>query len=58
MAKKSKGTAAPTFGGLQRKSDTIEFTPDYSNVKRDLKRIGMLAGSLFVIMIALSFFIK
>ena len=58
MAKKTRVTAAPTFGGLQRKGETLEFTPDYSNVKRDLKRIGVLAGSLFAIMIVLSFFIK
>ena len=31
------------------------FNPDYSNVVKDLKRIGMLAGSFFVILIILSF---
>ena len=36
----------------------VEFNPDYSNVKRDLKRIGVLAGSFFVILIALSFFLR
>ena len=35
-----------------------EFNPDYSNVKRDLKRIGTLAGSFFVILIVLSFFLR
>jgi hypothetical protein len=35
-----------------------EFTPDYSFVISDLKRIGMLAGSFLVILIALSFFLK
>jgi hypothetical protein len=31
---------------------------DYTHVISDLKRIGLLAGSLFVILIVLSFFIK
>jgi hypothetical protein len=67
MSKKSKRQTsvtpaavapAPTFGGLQRKGETVEFNPDYTNVKRDLKRIGILAGSIFAVLIALSFFIK
>lgn len=35
-----------------------EFNPDYTHIKRDLSRIGILAGSFFIILIALSFFIK
>jgi len=35
-----------------------EFNPDYSPVIKDLKRIGTLAGTFFVILIALSFFLK
>ncbi|HOW92267.1 MAG TPA: hypothetical protein PK883_08120 [Anaerolineaceae bacterium] len=35
-----------------------EFNPDYSYVKKDLKRIGMLAGSFFVILLVLSFFLR
>ncbi len=34
------------------------FNPDYSDVIKDLKRIGTLAGTFFVIMIILSFFLK
>ena len=33
-----------------------EFNPDYSIVKRDLKRIGILAGSLITVLVILSFF--
>ncbi len=66
MSKKSKrqnGTsptpeATPTFGGLQRKGESAEFNPDYTDVRRDLKRIGILAGSIITVLIALSFFIK
>jgi hypothetical protein len=36
----------------------VEFNPDYSNTKRDLKRIGLLAGSFFAILIVLSFFLR
>jgi hypothetical protein len=35
-----------------------EFTPDYTNTKKDLTRIGILAGTFFVALIVLSFFIK
>lgn len=35
-----------------------EFSPDYSPVIKDLKRIGTLAGSFFVLLIVLSFFLR
>ncbi len=35
-----------------------EFNPDYSYVLKDLKRIGILAGSFFTLLIILSFIIK
>jgi predicted DNA-binding protein (UPF0251 family) len=35
-----------------------EFNPDYSEVKQDLKRIGILAGSFFALLIVLSFFLR
>lgn len=37
---------------------TTEFNPDYSHVKRDLARIGLLAGTFFVALIVLSFFLR
>lgn len=40
------------------RSGNIDFNPDYGYVKKDLKRIGTLAGAFFIILIALSFFIK
>ena len=39
----------------RRTLTTTEFNPDYSYVIKDLKRIGILAGTFFVILIALSF---
>jgi hypothetical protein len=35
-----------------------EFNPDYTHVKRDLTRIGTLAGIAFVVLIVLSFFLR
>lgn len=35
-----------------------EFNPDYSQVKRDLRRIGILAGSFVAVLVILSFFQK
>jgi hypothetical protein len=63
MPKKTRSVstkATPTFAGIQRGvvNTATEFNPDYSNTKNDLKRIAVLAGSFFAILIALSFFIK
>ena len=34
---------------------TTEFNPDYTYIRRDLRRIATLAGGFFVILIALAF---
>ena len=47
--------AAVSFGGLQRKEEVVEFNPDYTYIKHDLRRIGILAGSIVAVLIALSF---
>lgn len=49
----SSGAAPRAF--TRRASTTVEFNPDYTYVIKDLKRIGTLAGSFFVLLIALSF---
>jgi len=36
---------------------TTEFNPDYTHVKRDLRRIATIAGAFTVILVALSFFL-
>jgi hypothetical protein len=48
-------TAAPSRSYSRRTTAAPEFNPDYSYVVKDLKRIGTLAGTFFVILIALSF---
>lgn len=62
MAKKNRSVssakAAPTFAGIQRGTLSSEFNPDYSTTKMELKRIAILAGSFFAVLIVLSFFIK
>jgi hypothetical protein len=67
MAKKTRSTStasaaatksAPTFAGIQRGSATVEFNPDYSTIKKELKQVGVLAGSFLVLLVVLSFFIK
>jgi hypothetical protein len=49
-----KATAARAHG----RTGVAEFNPDYSYVKSDLKRIGILAGSFFIILVVLSFFLR
>jgi hypothetical protein len=67
MAKKQR-RQVPTGQGVQavqespltarKVAQVFEFKPDYTEVKKDLKRIGILAGSFFVILVALSFFLR
>jgi hypothetical protein len=56
MANKNKRPARPVISSSP--AARTEFTPDYTNVKKDLTRIGILAGALFGVLIVLSFFIK
>jgi hypothetical protein len=54
MSKKSKRQASrlTTFAAVK----TAEFNPDYSIIKHDLKRIGVLAGTFFGILVLLAIF--
>ncbi len=47
-----KSTADPLVG-----SRPTGFNPDYHFVIRDIRRVGILAGSFIVILIVLSFFL-
>ena len=57
MSKKNKIKRPASFSAPQP-ARSSEFNPDYSHVKRDLRRIGILAGSAFAFLIVLSFFLK
>jgi hypothetical protein len=52
-----------SMAGTSRYAPTVasggrEFTPDYTYVKQDLRRIGLLAGSLITALIILSFVLR
>ena len=70
---KRKITTAARDSYVSRKTDTAgdkpvtissrimtdaDFNPDYSNVVKDLKRIGILAASFFTVLVVLSFFLR
>ncbi len=56
-APRANGSAATPIS-RRTTSYTTEFNPDYSYVIKDLKRIGILAGSFLAVLIILSFIIK
>ena len=47
--------AAPVAQVTPARAIDREFNPDYSYVKKDLKRIGTLAGLILIILIVLTF---
>jgi hypothetical protein len=53
---KREGSSLTTQDRVIRVSK--DFEPDYSYVIKDLKRIGILAGSFVTILIVLSFFLR
>ena len=56
MAKKNKRQMASV--SVTSSSTRTELNPDYAYVKRDLTRIGSLAGFFVVVLIALSFILR
>jgi hypothetical protein len=54
MSKKNKRQAPRQVSSLTEKA--TEFNPDYTIIKRDLKRIALLAGTFFVILVVLAIF--
>lgn len=57
MSRKNRRQVSRTAAFMQAPRAT-EFNPDYTHVKRDLRRIALLAGSFTVILIVLSFFLR
>jgi hypothetical protein len=59
MAKKNKRiTTSVRMTPSTTSSARTEFNPDYTDVKRDLARIGTLASFFIVVSVALSFFLR
>jgi hypothetical protein len=58
MSKKSKRQVSRQFSRplVNVPAKSAEFNPDYSNTKRELRRIGILAGSFVVVLIVLAIF--
>jgi hypothetical protein len=52
MSKKTKRQSVNASIAAQK----FEFSPDYSQVKRDLGRIGILASIFILLLVVLSFF--
>lgn len=57
MAKKNRRTTTAVSAAPVPTSRS-EFNPNYTYVKKDLKRIGSLAGFFVLVLIVLSFFLK
>ncbi len=57
MSKKNRRSVSKSAAFMPA-ARTTEFNPDYTYIKRDLGRIGILAGVFFVILVALSFFLR
>lgn len=56
MAKKNKRSNTPVMANTPPQK--FEFNPDYSMVRKDLKRIGILAGFFITVLVVLSFILK
>jgi hypothetical protein len=56
MAKRTKRTT--TSVSMTSTPTRTEFNPDYTHVKKDLTRIGTLAGFFIVVLVVLSFFLR
>ena len=59
MSKKSKRQVSRQYSRpvpATTAARTTEFNPDYSITKHELRRIGILAGSFFLVLIVLAIF--
>jgi hypothetical protein len=57
MSRKNRRQVSKSAAFMQAPRPT-EFNPDYTYVKRDLRRIAILACSFTVVLIVLSFFLN
>ena len=59
MSKKSRRQSRPeVFQSSTSRPATVEFNPDYTYVTKDLRRIGILAGSFLGILFVLALIIQ
>ncbi len=57
-SKRQRSTISATSGQRASRAAAEEFNPDYSQTIKDLKRIGILASTFFVVLVALSLFLR
>ncbi|MGD0574748.1 MAG: hypothetical protein ABSB61_05185 [Anaerolineales bacterium] len=41
-----------------QRSRVESFNPDYQHIRKDLRRIALIAGTFIVVMVILSFFLR
>ncbi len=58
VAKNIENTPVSVVSTTRNRLSSTDFNPDYSDIKSDLKRIGILAGSFIGILIVLTFFLR
>lgn len=54
----SESTTAAVVNSPRNRLSSTDFNPDYSYVKKDLKRIAILAASFIGILVILTFFLR
>jgi hypothetical protein len=58
QSRRKRSTSQPSRAAVSTETKTrkfdSEFNPDYSDTIKDLKRIGILAGTFFAILLGLS----
>jgi hypothetical protein len=54
----SVSTPAVSAPAKVSRSSVAEFNPDYTYVKKDLTKIGIMAGTFITILVILSFFLR
>jgi len=54
VAKRSRPVPYP----MTRHSGAADFQPDYSYIRADLRRIGLIAGTFVALLLLASFFVR
>ncbi|HSB89300.1 MAG TPA: hypothetical protein VLD63_04665 [Anaerolineales bacterium] len=55
MTKRSRSMASRP---APRSMASTDFQPDYSHIRSDLRRIGVIAGTFVVLLLVASFFVR
>jgi hypothetical protein len=58
LAQAASAQATPVQRSSGSSMFEVEFKPDYSQTIKDLRRIGILAGTFISILVILSFFLR